>query len=261
MSVESEMELGPILDAADVASWPSWVAVQPVLATVPDPLRMREWVQGLDPVEADEVLYALAWLASVEGGNDEAAARVLAWLLVPGAAFMARTLRTLSRDIDHMVAAELWLLVRTFRVKRRKLFSNLMWDLRSNVLAACEAAATVRRCDPTWFATTVAGIDAEIFNLLASEPEPSAADELAGVLEWAVDREVIAPADHQLLLLLIDASHDVPARRASGHGLLQNEVTDVVAAHLGVSDRTVRRHARRSILALTEASRHYTRVI
>ena len=34
-----------------------------------------------------------------------------------------------------MVAAELWLLVCTFPLQRRKVISNLMWDLRANVLA------------------------------------------------------------------------------------------------------------------------------
>ena len=67
-------------------------------------------------------------MASTEGGHDRDAALALAWLLVPGAAFLARQLRTLSADIDHMVAAELWLLVCTFPLHRRKVVRNLLWD-------------------------------------------------------------------------------------------------------------------------------------
>jgi len=109
---------------------------------VDDPRRLRDWLQEADPADADDVVYGIAWLASTEGGHDREAAQTLAWLLVPGSAFLASRLRTLSVDIDHVVAAELWLLVCTFPLQRRKVISNLMWDLRANVLAACEAPAT-----------------------------------------------------------------------------------------------------------------------
>ena len=142
MSVEVELGLGSNLESVIADTWASWAARRPELARVSDPRRLREWLQDADAAEADEVVYGLAWLASIEGGDDRDAARVLAWLLVPGASFLAWQLRTLTGEIDHVVAAELWVLVRTFPLHRRNVVRNLMWDLRANVLAACEAPAT-----------------------------------------------------------------------------------------------------------------------
>ena len=120
MSVQSELGLGVNLDAHIVEAWPCWAARQPALARVEDPRRLREWLRDADPAAADDVVYGIAWWASTEGGHDRNAALVLAWLLVPGAAFLARKLWTLTDEIDHMVAAELWLLVCTFPLHRRQ---------------------------------------------------------------------------------------------------------------------------------------------
>ena len=71
---------------------------------------------------------------------------------------------------------------------------------------------------------------------------------------------VIAAEDRQLVLLLVEASQDLRLRRTPSHGLLGNEATATVAALLGVCERTVRRRARRTIQALTDAAPAYTRV-
>ncbi len=259
MSVETELGLGSNLESVFVAAWPSWIVLQPALARVEDPGRLREWLQGADPADADDVHYAIAWLASTEGGHDRDAALTLAWLLVPGAAFLARQLRTLSVDIDHMVAAELWILVCTFPLHRRKVARNVMWDLRANVLAACEAPATLQRKDPTWYAT-VASLDSELMAAIPVEHDSSALEELVGLLDWACDHHVIAAPDRQLVLLLVEAAQQLRLRKTSNHGLLGNEATATVAALLGVCERTVRRRARRAICALTAATPAYTRV-
>ncbi len=250
MSVETELGLGSNLESVIADAWPSWATAQPALGEVDDPCRLRSWLQNADPAEADEVVYGLAWLASTEGGNDRHAAQALAWLLVPGASFLARQLRTLSRDIDHMVAAELWILVCTFPLHRRKVIRNLMWDLRANVLAACEAPATLQRKDPTWYAS-VASLDSDLMADIPAEHDRSAMEELADVLDWAYDHRVIAAEDRQLVLLLVEASQDLRLRQTPSHGLLGNEATATVAALLGVCERTVRRRARRTIWALT----------
>ena len=259
MSVEIELGLGPNLESVIAEAWASWAIRQPAQGRVEDPRRLRGWLQDADPGDADEVLYGIAWLASIEGGRDRDAARALAWLLVPGASFLARQLRTLSRDIDHMVAAELWILVCTFPLHRRKVIVNLMWDLRANVLAACEAPATMQRKDPTWYAT-VASLDADLMAAHPADHDPSALEELADVLDWACAHRVIGSADRQLLLLLVEASQDLTLRQTASHGLLGNEATATVAALLGVCERTVRRRARRAVRALTTVSSHYSRV-
>lgn len=258
MSVESELGLASNLESTIVAAWPSWSIAQPILNLVDDSRRLREWLQEADPADADDVVYGIAWLASTEGGHDHEAAQTLAWLLVPGSAFLASRLRTLSVDIDHVVAAELWLLVCTFPLQRRKVISNLMWDLRANVLAACEAPATLQRKDPTWYAT-VAFADSDLMAAIPDEPDPSAFDELVGVLDWACDHHVIAAADRQLVLMLVEVSQQLRLRQTSSHGLLGNDATTTVAALLGVCDRTVRRRFRRTIRALTEAAPAFSR--
>lgn len=225
---------------------------------VEDPSRLRAWRRTADPATADDVIHALASLASTQGADDRDAALVVAWLLVPGASFVARQLRSLSPDIDHLVACELWLLVRTFPLQRRKVVVNLMRDLRSRVLEVCEAPATLRRTDPTWFAT-VCSIEAASIQTLPLQKEPTALEELIDVLDWACEHRVIRPADRQLLLMLVEASQDLDPRVGSHHGLLANEATAAVAARLGVCDRTVRRRARRSLQALTAAASAYSR--
>lgn len=257
MSVESELGLNPHLGRVMVESWPGWAERRPVLLRVSDPCGLRGWLQDAAPELADEVVYGLSWLASVDGGDDRQAAEVLAWLLVPGAAFLARQLRTLTPDIDQVVAGQLWVLVRTFPLHRRKVIRNLMWDLRTEVLAFCEAPATVQRRDPAWYATT---IGTAALTVLPAERPPTAWEELVDVLDWACDQEVIGTDDRRLLLLLVEASRDLTFRSTVTLSLLGNEATASVAAVLGVCDRTVRRRARRSIQALADAASGYTRV-
>lgn len=259
MSVQTELGLNPNMENFIANAWPGWVERQPTLAAVTDPTQLRAWLKAADTHLADEVLHALAWLASTDGGRDLDAALTLAWLVVPGAAFLARKLRSLAPDIDHVVAAQLWILVRTFPLQRRKVIRNLMWDLRTEVLAECEAPATLQRRDPTWYAT-LTSLDNEPMLSLPLEPQPSVLEELVDVLDWACAHEVITDADRRLLLLLVEAAQDSSVRRITHHGLLGNEATASVAALLGVCERTVRRRARHSIRALAAAVPSYTRV-
>ena len=136
MSVLTELGLDPNMEGVIVEAWPGWVDRQPVMAAVADPQELRAWLQDADTQLTDDVLHALAWLASTDGGRDRNAAQALAWLLVPGASFLARKLRSLTHDIDHVIAAQLWILVCTFPLHRRKVIRNVMWDLRTEVLAS-----------------------------------------------------------------------------------------------------------------------------
>jgi len=259
MSVEKHLGIAANLEQVLTGAWPGWVGRRPVLGAVDDPSRLRSWLQDADPELADEVLHGLAWLASVHGADDRDAAAVLAWLLLPGASFTARQLRSLSAEIDHLVASELWMLVRTFPLQRRKVVANLMRDLRSRVLVACEAPASLRRTDPTW-AATVCSTEVASVQARAAVCEPSPLEELVDVLDWACEQQVIRALDRALLLLLVDAAQDLNLRVSASHGLLSNEATAQVAARLGVSERTVRRRAQRSIRAVAAAASAYTRV-
>ena len=259
MSVKTELGIGSDVESIVANAWQGWTARQPQLAAVENPLCLQAWRQNADPQLADEVLHGLAWLASIDGGDDIDAATVLAWLLVPGASFVARRLRTLTEDIDHVVAGELWILVRTFPLRRRNVVVNLMRDLRSRVLEACEAPAALRRTDRTWFATG-GSIDTPAVLSLPIESTPTALEELTELLDWAADQQVIRPSDRQLLLCLVQAADEGGSRVGPGLGLLANHATEKVALTLGVSERTVRRRTRVSIQALAAAAPAYRRV-
>ena len=116
----------------------------------------------------------------------------------------------------------------------------------------------MQRKDPTWYAT-VASVDSELMAAIPNEHDPSALEELACVLDWACDHHVIAAADRQLVLMLVEVSQQLRLRQTSSHGLLGNDATTTVAALLGVCDRTVRRRFRRTIRALTEAAPAFSR--
>jgi len=67
-----------------------------------------------DGGRADELLAALVRLGAVDGGDDRDAAQAVALLLANGSARLAQQLRNLSKDIDKMVAGQLWLQIREF---------------------------------------------------------------------------------------------------------------------------------------------------
>ena len=261
VSVQSRLGLGPEMESVIANAWGGWVEKQPRLAAVTEPRRLQAWRREADPQLSDEVLHGLAWLASIEGGDDREAARAVAWLSLSGAAFVARQLRTLDPNIDHIVAGELWILVRTFPLHRRRVVVNLMRDLRSRVLHVCETPATVRVSDPTRLAI-VGSVDSQSVWSVPADNRASGLEELVDVLDWAYEEQVIGAEDRRLLLCLVEAAEGAASTRVGGpgHGLLSNEATERVGRRLGVCERTVRRRAMRSIEALTTAASAYTRV-
>ena len=87
VSVQSRLGLGPEMESVIANAWEGWVKKQPKLAAVTEPHRLQAWRREADPQLSDEVVHGLAWLASIEGGDDHDTARALAWLSLSGAAF------------------------------------------------------------------------------------------------------------------------------------------------------------------------------
>src|SRR5215207_2929916 len=116
MSVATHLGLDPASTAFIELElhWAGWVEQFPRLAQAGDFHTLRGWLAAAEPAEADEVLHTLATLGSPSGADDLAAASVLAWALLPGACALAHRLRGLSAGIDEVVAAQLWLEIRTF---------------------------------------------------------------------------------------------------------------------------------------------------
>ena len=134
--------------------WEFWATGQPALTRCGGLSGLRSRLRAGDPAGADEVLHALATLGAVDGGDDVAAAAVLAWALLPGACTLAHRLASLTPQIDEVVAAALWVEVRTFPWRRcRKVAANVLLNTRVGVLRDCGATSQLQRTDRTWSRT------------------------------------------------------------------------------------------------------------
>jgi hypothetical protein len=239
--------------------WGGWVGQRPALAAVAGVPALRGWLGRAGHAEADRVLHALAGLAATDGGDDVAAAGALAWAVLPGACTLAHRLRTLSPQVDHLVAAQLWVEARTFPWRRlRKVAANVLMNTRAGVLRECGARSQLGRTDPTWCNTSLVDPAAPFWaGRVAGQDAPvtSPAVQLGAVLEWACANRVISDTDRRLLLCLVSAADRAGTRRVGrGHGgLMANDVSAAVAEGWGVSARTVRRRASRSLHALAAA--------
>ncbi len=242
-------------------SWQRWAEKKPELLAVDDWRSLRRWLLSSDPAEADRVLQALVWLASVEGGDDVDAALVMAWALLPGARNLACDLRTLTAGIDAEVAAELWLQIRGVSWEgRQKIAAHVLRRVRRGVLADCDAPAYLRSHDPTWHhtITTVNGPE-----WMAAPKELSPLEELLDVLGWACDEGVISEEDRRLLLCAVrTAELGEPSIRCSRtyFGLLARDLVRAVAVQWAVSEKTVQRRLTRALNALQAAAHGYTRI-
>lgn len=255
----TDLECGPLLAAGEM--WPAWVAEHPVLAAVGGLDALPGWTLTAARDDVDAVLGALANLAATDGGDDIAAAAALAWVLLPGASWLAWRLRRLDDRIDDLVAAQLWIEVRTFGCRpRARVAANLLLDTRKGVLtelgvgvrAARVASRTipVEPMAPLWQALTDPA-------WLACPREGEAL--VADLLERATAEQVLTVGDARLLWDLAEAADRAagdadPSRCTSGMAGLMGVSTSAQVGHrLGMSGRTVRRRARASVQALTAA--------
>jgi hypothetical protein len=183
---------------------------------------------------------------------------VLAWALLPGACALAHRLHGLSPRIDELVAAQLWLEVRSFPWGRlRRVAANILANTRAGVLGECGAWSQARRADKAWTNTQLVDPSASFWNRYTAglDAVPSAAEELLGLLDSACAAKIITHADRSLLLWLVEAADRCGiTRNGRGNaGLMSNAASAQVALHAGLSPITVRRRARRIIDALTAA--------
>ena len=294
---------GELLDQAR-RRWREWTGADPRLGVVEEFDGLRGWLDSVSREEADQVLLALAMLAAPDGGDDLAAAAALAKCLLPGAARLAGWIsrgladtpaRRVMRDlqpvhtvspgelINQVVAAELWIQVRSFPWRRlTKVAANIVTQTKIGALR--ELGHVADRKDRTWALTYPAEVLArgdlggmgpaftpgyrtaisqgllgcQAPALLAAEPdeEPSADVELLEVLEWALAREVISAEDRHLLLCLVEEAEQIGDRlidRSDCGGLLATKLSQRVGERVGRGEATVRRHAARSVRALASA--------
>ena len=258
MSVETQLGLGDTgtgLLAAAHQSWSRWVAQAQELGVVCELGDLPAWLAA-HLKERNAVLGVLSGLAAQGDGDDVAAAAALAWLLVPGASLLANRLATTSPVIDQLVAAQLWIEVRTFGPGRgRRVAATILRNTRKRVLrdlgVGDHAELAWQRClliDPVALER-----DPAEPVLAPGEPGDAELSELSELLERARAQQVISDEDQQLLLVLAHAA-DAAAQSHWGRasfGLMTPVASSQVAMACGVSARTVRRRARRSLDALS----------
>ncbi|SDT00294.1 hypothetical protein SAMN04488543_2818 [Friedmanniella luteola] len=177
-------------------------------------------------------------------------------MLLPSARSVARRLQTLSPRIDELVAAQLWIEVRTFPWQRLgKVAANVLASLRVAVMLDCGVASQLQRSDRTWSRTRSLDPASYCWAAVAAPPTvTSAEEELASLLAWACEANVITTEDRSLLLCLVATADSASSvTRRSRSGLMGDRVSAAVGEAFGVSSVTVRRRARRTMTALSEA--------
>ena len=243
--------------------WPSWVAAEPVLASVnglDEVVAMAK--DRADPGRADVLLAALVRLGAADGGNEQDAAHAVALLLANGAARLAGQLRNLSKDIDEMVAGQVWLQIREFpwRRRRRAIAQNILMDARRAVLRdlgvdtrSCSRGVVVILVDTTAVgAATDRGSGA-----LADHDRPSGlGDELTllAVLQWATGKGVVTDQDAAILLELagLEVAGAVRGPELRGRDQCRRDPSRV-------NEKTVRRSRDRALRCLVGAREAYLR--
>ena len=250
---------GPV--PVDNVKWNAWCAAHPCLERFAGVEEMWRVVQESPIEQADKWLWVWAQLAAEDGGNDLDAASWLAWALVAGASAMGPRMRGIA-NLDQLVAAALWVEVRTYPWRtRHHVAGNVMFGVRARVFA--EVGRSNRRDHRRSierqlvlvpdYDVVPAGFEEAVDPFAPGTPR----EELLALLDWACAEGVIGEFDRRVLLAQVEVWEEAPrtpqARVAAG-GFCGNHLTDATGARLGISGRTVRRITRRCLDALAGAS-------
>ena len=227
--------------------WGRWCQVEPLLAAAPSRAALREWL-ATDPPNARATLSALASLAAEDGANEPAAAAVLAWVMIPAAAALARRYRASVPDVEEWIAAQLWIEVR-----------SVPWRRVNNPAASIKfALAHALRGEVDGVEVPVdpgeqLALVRERAGDQSVQPQLDSDLLLALVLQRAVDGGVITAGDRQILVDLVAHAHTHPAARRRNGGLTSVAALTHVSTRHAVPVRTVSRHAKAAITAINAA--------
>ncbi len=224
--------------------WPDWARLRPVLRAV-DLSDLRRWLRRGNAKKVGEVVHALAWLSATDGGDDLEAARLLAWLMAPVAGKVANDLRTISPEIDALVASQLWIEVRTVNWRASsRVAGNIGKSLRRNILRDAGL-------DPSRPSTVDPVLWPDLTECTPSACRSESEDPeqtLLAVLNWGVENHTIQASDRDLLLAMVAVSASDPRHRSPRRSLLA--AAGPIGPQLGITPRSVRRRGRRALDAL-----------
>jgi len=233
--------------------WSQWSEVEPGLAVVDDPLALPRVMRRSEPEQRDTVLGALLRLGVVE----QSATVALVWLLAPGATKLAWRLRDLSRDIDELVAGQLWIQVREHDPDdARYVAAKILNRTEREVMVELAVGDLAKRRDPTWAKAVLTDRFDESIPDQESD-EDTAREELHLLLRKALDSGSLSDVDRDLLLDLAHAANmlNAPLRRGRA-GLTTPSVAQMVSDDHAMAARTIRRHAADALDGLAEVARH-----
>ena len=233
--------------------WSQWSEVEPGLAVVDDPLALPRVMRRSEPEQRDTVLGALLRLGVVE----QSATVALVWLLAPGATKLAWRLRDLSRDIDELVAGQLWIQVREHDPDdARYVAAKILNRTEREVMVELAVGDLAKRRDPTWAKAVLTDRFDESIPDQESD-EDTAREELHLLLRKALDSGSLSDVDRDLLLDLAHAATmlSAPLRRGRA-GLTTPSVAQMVSDDHAMAARTIRRHAADALDGLAEVARH-----
>lgn len=261
MGVAELLEIDDVvLEGVARDRWPGWAAGRPHLAGLkglvlgpPGLPGLRRWLWA-HRAAGNGVLLELAELASAEDGDDLDAARLLAWVVLPGAITTAR--RFAGPGTDRVVASTVFEGVRTVPWRRGvRVAPYLSWPVwtaaQQHVLGRDESARGVWR--------HVLLVDSEeTLDRCATAPAPAhgaddSIDELGRVLARAVTDGVITRGERHLLGLVVEAMAQVGRKRCGVSGGLSSvEVATLVSAQVGLSAQAIRHRVTRCLHRLRQ---------
>ena len=233
------------VDATLLRRWRDWTVCASIVGSVSHAQALRSWIQRAQHQEREIVLRNLINMASARGDNDDDAAQIVAWLMLGPACVLARKYRFVA-DIDHHVAANLWLEIKQYDGRlAREVWSNLASRVRNRLFTELATRSNeVLVPAGTWHERF------ETPPVAGCESFTSPDEEVMAVLESGVARGVITFDDQLLLLDVVAASASVSGTDRGG-SLMGDRVSDVVGLSRGVSGRTIRRRVRSSITRLS----------
>lgn len=253
-------------------AWQRWQLWEADLARVDDLRGLRLAVRDQTQLGLGETLLgALLRIASTNGRDDVLAARAVAHLLTPGAAMMAGWLASRGvSDAEAMVAAQVWVSVRTAPVQRwqRRFAANLVWAIRK-ALAADALACGARSTDALFHAVDIdvvpelpigvepdgamVAADPDVFAPRRASPTQEVEDELARLLAWGRDQGLITDEDATLVWEVTAASTDPGGTSRRRVGWAEEHV----GHQYGLTARSVRRRRQRLVQVLAAHHHEY----
>jgi hypothetical protein len=241
---------GAILTAARRA-WPGWCAAAPELAVVDELLDLRSWADSASSTETNTVFARLAHLAN----EQTAAAGVLAWLLSPGAARLARSLRNLSPDVDALIAGQLWLEIRSHsRTATKAIAWTILRKTRTAVLAEMGLGDDAHQA---WANTTVTDqIDHIEQPTHHNSAEPDISTILKRLVQQMLDDGALTLHEIRLASTAADGADTLGIARRSLGGITAAKSFDLLTMLSSKSTRTIRRRLETILKKMARYARH-----